>query len=67
MKNPKDTLKILGIDVVFIHTRNPSELAQWNEEHLGLEISYSTTDKQWQEFNFKKDYLSTRFALDSIG
>ena len=58
---------ILGIDVVYIHTKNPVELAQWYKEILGLEISLSTPDKHWQEFNFKKDDIPTKFALDSIG
>jgi catechol 2,3-dioxygenase-like lactoylglutathione lyase family enzyme len=67
MKNPIDTPQILGIDVVFIHTKNPVKLAQWYKEHLGLEIGFSTSDMHWQEFDFNQDISTTRFALDSIG
>ncbi|NHJ39377.1 MAG: hypothetical protein FK731_05035 [Asgard group archaeon] len=58
---------ILGIDVVFIHIKNPELMANWYEEKLGLKIGYSTPGKNWQEFNLNEKRPVTRFALDFIG
>ncbi len=67
MKNQNNDQIIIGIDVVFIHTKNLVKLAKWYKETLGLEISFSTPDLHWQEFSFEKNDFPTRFALDSIG
>ncbi|NHK31221.1 MAG: hypothetical protein FK730_07710 [Asgard group archaeon] len=58
---------IKGIDVVFIHVRNPELMAKWYEEKLGLNIGFSTLDKGWQEFNLDNKRPVTRFALDYGG
>ncbi len=58
---------ILGIDVVFIHAKNPKKLAQWYKEILEIDIGYSTPDLGWQEFELPRNNLSTRFAIDYTG
>ena len=55
---------IKGIDVVFIHVKNPELMAKWYREKLGLEIGFSTPDKGWQEFYLNENRPVTRFALD---
>ncbi|NHJ03653.1 MAG: VOC family protein [Candidatus Heimdallarchaeota archaeon] len=54
---------IKGIDVVFIHVKNPEKMAKWYKENLGFEISYRTSDHTWQEFRMPNS-PQTRFALD---
>jgi hypothetical protein len=56
-----------GIDVVFIHAKNPEKLAQWYKEILELDIGYSTPDLGWQEFKLPEDRSITRFAIDYGG
>jgi predicted enzyme related to lactoylglutathione lyase len=58
---------IKGIDVVFIHVKNPKLMAKWYKEKLGLKIGFSTPDKGWQEFYLDENRLATRFALDYGG
>lgn len=54
---------IKGIDVVFIHVKDP-KLAKWYMEALDLEISFQTDDLHWQEFNIPSSVNKTWFALD---
>ena len=56
-----------GINVVFIHVKDPVKLANWYKEILELEIGFSTPDLHWQEFTLPENRSPTRFALDSIG
>ncbi len=58
---------ILGIDVVFIHSKNPELMADWYQEKLGLEIENTTSDLSWQEFALSEKRFPTRFALDYGG
>ncbi len=58
---------ITGIDVVFIHVRNPKGMAEWYKEILGVEIGFQTSDLHWQELNFPPHRVPTRFGLDAIG
>lgn len=58
---------IIGVDVVFIHVKNPEKMAKWYHEKLGLEIDQKTPDLGWQEFNLKGERPVTRFALDYGG
>lgn len=58
---------ILGIDVVFIHVKEPELMAQWYEEKLELKIGFSTPEKEWQEFDLNDKRPVTRFALDFGG
>ncbi|NHJ33001.1 MAG: hypothetical protein FK732_09065 [Asgard group archaeon] len=58
---------IIGVDVVFIHVKNPEKMAKWYQEKLGLKINHKTADLGWQEFKMKADHPSTRFALDYGG
>lgn len=58
---------IIGVDVVFIHVKNPEKMAKWYQEKLGLEIDHKTPDLGWQEFKMEDEHLSTRFALDFGG
>ena len=55
---------INGIDVVFIHVKDPKMMAEWYMETLDLEISLQTDDFHWQEFNIPSSVEKTRFALD---
>lgn len=58
---------ILGIDVVFLHVKEPVKMAQWYKEKLGLDISYRSPNNDWQEFTFNDNNITTRFALDYKG
>lgn len=58
---------IIGVDVVFIHVKNPEKMAKWYQEKLGLVIDHKTPDLGWQEFKMKDEHPSTRFALDFGG
>lgn len=58
---------ILGIDVSFIHVKDPEMMAKWYEEKLGLNILHKTLDLGWQEFTFPEKPTPTRFALDYSG
>lgn len=57
---------IQGIDVVFLHVKNPEKTAKWYEDKLGLKISFKTQDLSWQEISFESK-KPTRFALDYGG
>lgn len=57
---------ILGIDVVFIHVKDPKKLARWYKKKLGLDFTFITPDLSWQECTFKTKE-GTRFALDFQG
>ena len=57
---------ILGVDVVFIHTKNPIKLRKWYKEILDLDPGFATPDYHWQEFIFPEQTVS-RFALDNAG
>ena len=56
-----------GIDVVFIHVRNPTEMAKWYRETLGLEMGFQTPDLHWQEFQLDEARSPTRLGLDHVG
>ncbi|MBK5114498.1 MAG: VOC family protein [Candidatus Heimdallarchaeota archaeon] len=58
---------IIGVDVVFIHVKNPEKMAEWYQEKLGLEIDHKTPDLGWQEFKMGDERPITRFALDYGG
>jgi len=58
---------ILGIDVVFIHAKDPVKLSNWYKEVLEIEIGFQTSDFSWQEFKFSEERPSTRFAIDYGG
>ena len=58
---------IKGIDVVFIHVKDPEKMAKWYEEKLGLKIGFSIPTKEWQEFSLAENRPTTRFALDYSG
>jgi hypothetical protein len=58
---------IQGIDVVFIHAKDPEKLSKWYKEILELDISFSTPDQSWQEFKMEPSKEVTRFALDFPG
>ena len=57
---------ITGVDVVFIHVRDPVKMKKWYSEILEIEEGFFTPDLHWQEFTFSEE-VSSRFALDSIG
>ena len=56
---------ILGIDVVFLHVKDPDKLSQWYKNILELELGFITPDKHWQEFNLPERNF-TRFAIDYV-
>jgi predicted enzyme related to lactoylglutathione lyase len=58
---------IKGIDIVFIHVKNPKLMAEWYKKALNLDIASQTDDLHWQEFEFASDIDKTRFALDFPG
>ncbi len=58
---------ITGIDVVFIHAKNPTKLSSWYKNILEIEIGFQTPDYDWQEFNFSEGKSPTRFAIDFGG
>ncbi|MHA1954257.1 MAG: VOC family protein [Candidatus Heimdallarchaeaceae archaeon] len=55
---------IVGIDVIFIHARDPKKLAEWYKETLEIDIGSSTPDLGWQEFELSENRPATRFAID---
>ena len=57
---------ILGIDVVFLHVKDPNRMADWYRETLGIEIGFQTPDLHWQEFAFPDNRSPTRFGLDTV-
>jgi catechol 2,3-dioxygenase-like lactoylglutathione lyase family enzyme len=58
---------ITGIDVVFLHVRDPIKMADWYREMLGIEIGFQTPDLHWQEFQLNEERKPTRLGLDQIG
>ena len=58
---------ILGIDVVFIHIKDPELMVKWYQEKLGLDVSNTTTNLSWQEFALSENQAPTSFALDYCG
>lgn len=58
---------INGIDVVFIHVRNPTKMAKWYKEMLEIEMDHAEPDLSWQEFELDHKQRPTRFALDFGG
>jgi len=63
----ENILLITGVDVVFIHVRDPDLMTKWYKDTLDLDIEFQTSDHSWQEFKMESDGISTRFALDHIG
>ena len=57
---------IIGVDVVFIHVKNPEKMTKWYQEKLGLKIDHKTSYLGWQEFTLKNERPTTRFALHSV-
>lgn len=55
---------ILGIDVIFLHVKNPEMMAKWYQEKLELTLGFKTPNLDWQEFNLPENRPTTRFALD---
>ena len=58
---------ITGVDVVFIHVRNPKLMAKWYKDTLEIDIGFGTPHLSWQEFKMRPKGKSTRFALDHAG
>jgi catechol 2,3-dioxygenase-like lactoylglutathione lyase family enzyme len=58
---------ITGIDVVFIHVRDPVKMAEWYRNTLGIDIGLQTPDLHWQEFQLKENRPPTRLGLDHVG
>ena len=58
---------IIGIDVVFLHAKNPEELYNWYKDILEIEAGFQTPDFSWQEFKFSEERPPTRFAIDYGG
>ena len=58
---------ILGIDVVFIHAKDPVKLSSWYKNILEIEIGFQTPDFSWQEYDFSDERSTTRFAIDYGG
>ncbi|MHA1960872.1 MAG: VOC family protein [Candidatus Thorarchaeota archaeon] len=56
---------IIGIDVVFIHSKDPERLVEWYRDKLGIELGYS--DSNWNEFVFDLGRPPTRFAIEGVG
>ena len=56
---------ITGVDVVFIHVKDPVKMKKWYTEVLELESGFSTPDLHWQELTFLEKTPS-RFALDCV-
>ena len=56
---------ITGVDVVFIHTKDPVKMKKWYNDILELNSGFSTPDLHWQEFAFPEKKPS-RFALDCV-
>jgi catechol 2,3-dioxygenase-like lactoylglutathione lyase family enzyme len=58
---------IKGIDVIFIHAKDPQTLSSWYEDILDMKIKFRTPDNSWQEFLTTDGPTSTRFAIDFPG
>ena len=55
---------IIGVDVVFIHIKDPVKMSKWYQDVLGLNIGFKTDDMSWLEFKFDEKRPPTRFALE---
>ena len=55
---------IQGIDVIYLHARDPENTGKWYEEILGLKLKFKTIDNSWQEFDFEES-PSARFAVEA--
>jgi catechol 2,3-dioxygenase-like lactoylglutathione lyase family enzyme len=55
---------IKGIDVIFIHAKDPQKLSLWYEDILGMKIKFKTPDNSWQEFLTTDGTPPVRFAID---
>ena len=55
---------IVGVDVVFVHAKDPGKMRQWYRDVLGLKVGFKTDDMSWLEFSFNEDRPPTRFALE---
>jgi len=51
---------ILGIDVAFIHAKDPVKLSNLYKEVLEIEIGFQTPDSSWQEFKFSERKTSNK-------
>ncbi|MHA1906858.1 MAG: VOC family protein [Candidatus Thorarchaeota archaeon] len=58
---------ITGIDVVFIHVRDPTKMAEWYRDTLGIEMGFQTPDLHWQELQLAEGRSPTRLGLDHVG
>ncbi|MGY5854671.1 MAG: VOC family protein [Candidatus Thorarchaeota archaeon] len=58
---------ITGIDVVFLHVKDPELMAEWYQEVLGVNIGFKTDDLSWQEFELVSPRPPTRFAIEHVG
>ena len=58
---------IRGIDVVFIHSKEPKKLSKWYRDILEMEVEFQTPDYSWQEFQIPVNSPPTRFAIDFPG
>jgi predicted enzyme related to lactoylglutathione lyase len=56
--------KVTGIGGVFIKAKNPKELCEWYDKHLGINFGKSTyTSFEWKEANNEAATGSTTFSF----
>ncbi|MFW9918094.1 MAG: VOC family protein [Candidatus Thorarchaeota archaeon] len=58
---------ITGIDVVYLHVKSPTKMAEWYRGVLGVEMGFQTEDLHWQELGLPSKGTITRFGLDWVG
>jgi catechol 2,3-dioxygenase-like lactoylglutathione lyase family enzyme len=58
---------IEGIDIVFLHVRDPVKMGDWYKEMLGVDIGFQTPNRYWQEFQLPAGRPVTRFAVEYTG
>ncbi|MGY5874123.1 MAG: VOC family protein [Candidatus Thorarchaeota archaeon] len=58
---------IVGIDVVFLHVKDPVLMVDWYQNILGVDIGFKTDDLSWQEFELASSRPPTRFAIERVG
>jgi predicted enzyme related to lactoylglutathione lyase len=55
--------KITGVGGVFFKARNPKQLMEWYEEHLGLQFQHGYIQFKWADDQGSKATGSTTFAI----
>ncbi len=59
-------MNVQGIDVIFIHVKNPNKMLKWYSKILGVPFKNFPKDSFWQECVFTQYDKQTRFALDFV-